>query len=53
MQILLGTTNPSKLRRFSALLDGFGCTFLSPHDLDIPSEPDETGTTPEENAPEE
>ncbi|MBQ8333459.1 MAG: non-canonical purine NTP pyrophosphatase [Clostridia bacterium] len=50
MQILLGTTNPSKIRRFSSLLDGFGCTFVTPPELEIHGEPDETGRTPEENA---
>ncbi|MBQ2725114.1 MAG: non-canonical purine NTP pyrophosphatase [Clostridia bacterium] len=50
MEILLGTTNPSKLKRFASMLDGCGCTFVSPDDLEIRGEPDETGRTPEENA---
>ena len=50
MEILLGTTNPSKLKRFASMLDGYGCTFRSPDDLKIDGEPDETGRTPEENA---
>jgi len=50
MEILLGTTNPSKLKRFASMLDGYGCTFLSPDDLDILGEPDENGFTPEDNA---
>lgn len=50
MEILLGTTNPSKLKRFAFMLDGCGCTFVSPADLKIEEEPDENGRTPEENA---
>jgi len=50
MEILLGTTNPSKLRRFASMLGGCGCTFLSPKDVNITGEPDENGRTPEENA---
>lgn len=50
MEILLGTTNPSKLKRFASMLDGHGCTFLSPRDLAVKGEPDENGPTPEDNA---
>ncbi len=50
MEILLGTTNPSKLKRFASMLDCCGCTFITPNDLNICGEPDENGRTPEENA---
>lgn len=50
MQILLGTTNPSKAKRLQQLLDGYDVTFLTLNDLGITREPPETGKTPEENA---
>ncbi len=49
-KILIGTTNPSKVRRFSMLLSGYAVEFCTLSDLGIDSEPNETGTTPEENA---
>lgn len=49
-KILLGTTNPSKVRRFQTLLEGYPVEFLTLHDLNITEEPEETGQTPEENA---
>ena len=42
MKVLIGTTNPSKVKRFTDL--------LSDYDIDIFDEPAETGRTPEENA---
>lgn len=50
MKILIGTTNPSKVKRFSELLAEYEIEFLTPSDLGIENEPDETGTDPEENA---
>ncbi len=50
MKVLIGTTNPSKLRRFEELLSGYDIEFYSLRDLGIDVEPDETGKTPEENA---
>lgn len=50
MRILLGTTNPSKVKRFSDLLKGYDVEFVTLKDLAITDEPKENGTTPEENA---
>ena len=50
MKVLLGTTNPSKVRRFSELMGGYGIEFFTLNDLGIDTEPDECGKTPEENA---
>lgn len=50
MQILLGTTNPSKVERFKKLLAGSPVEFLTLKDLGITAEPREQGSTPEENA---
>ena len=50
MKVLIGTTNPSKLRRFEELLSGYNIEFFSLRDLGIDTEPEETGKTPEENA---
>lgn len=50
MEILIGTTNPSKVARFQSLLDGYDIRFLTLRDLDIRTEPEETGASPLENA---
>ena len=50
MKVLLGTTNPSKVRRFSELLSGYDVEFCTLRDLGIDEEPEECGRTPEENA---
>lgn len=50
MKVLIGTTNPSKLRRFRELLSGYNIEFYSLSDLEITLEPQEYGTSPEENA---
>ncbi len=50
MKVLIGTTNPAKIRRFEDLLDGCGLDFCTLKDLGVTEEPEETGTTPEENA---
>lgn len=50
MKILIGTTNPSKVEYFAAMLSGFGIEFMTLGDLGIEDEPQETGKTPMENA---
>ncbi|MDE6844188.1 MAG: non-canonical purine NTP pyrophosphatase [Lachnospiraceae bacterium] len=50
MKVLIGTTNPSKAKRFEELLDGHGVEFYTLKDLGIEAEPEEKGKTPEENA---
>lgn len=50
MRVLIGTTNPSKVKRFEKMLAGYDVEFLTLHDLGVVQEPKETGKTPEENA---
>lgn len=50
MKVLLGTTNPSKVNRFSNLLKDCGIEFITIKDIKITVEPEENGKTPEENA---
>ena len=50
MKVLLGTTNPSKVKRFSTLLADCDIEFVTLKDLGIEDGPEETGNTPEENA---
>ncbi len=50
MEILIGTTNPSKVARFQSLLEGYDLRFLTLRDLGIRTEPEETGASPLENA---
>lgn len=50
MKVLIGTTNPSKVKRFEEFLDGLGVEFYALKDLNIQDEPEEVGKTPEENA---
>lgn len=50
MEVLIGTTNPSKVGRFEALLSGYDVMFYTLQDLQIRTEPEERGNTPEENA---
>ena len=49
-KVLLGTTNPSKVNRFSKLLEGNHVEIFTLRDLNIVDEPEEIGKTPEENA---
>lgn len=49
-KILIGTTNPSKIQRFQALLSGYDVQFYTPGSLNITGEPEEKGRTPKENA---
>ncbi len=50
VQVLIGTTNPSKVKRFEKMLAEYDVEFLTLRDLGITDEPQETGSTPEENA---
>lgn len=49
-KILIGTTNPSKVKRFEAMLADYDAAFCTLSDLGITEEPEEQGATPEENA---
>jgi len=50
MDILIGTTNPAKINRFTHLLSGCPVRILTPKDLSIDCEPEESGCNPVENA---
>ena len=50
MKVLIGTTNPSKVKRFADLLSGYNVNLYTLRDLNITAEPEEKGKTPEENA---
>lgn len=50
MKVLIGTTNPSKVKRFEELLAGCDIDFCTLKDLEIEQEPEESGNNPEENA---
>lgn len=50
MKVLIGTTNPSKVKRFEKFLDGCDIEFCTLKDLGITQEPEESGMNPEENA---
>lgn len=50
LKVLIGTTNPSKLRMFEEWLGDYPVTFVTLSDLGITGEPTETGDTPTENA---
>ena len=50
LRILIGTTNPSKIAFFQKMLEGLHAAIVTPCELEITGEPQETGTTPEENA---
>ena len=50
MQVLIGTTNPSKLRLFEQVLAGYPIEFVTLRDLNITAEPEEMGRNPAENA---
>lgn len=50
MKVLIGTTNPSKVRRFEGFLKDYDVEFYTLDDLNITEEPAESGNTPEENA---
>ena len=48
MRVLLGTTNPSKVKRFSDLLKGYDIEFITLRDIEVIEETKEMGNTPEE-----
>ena len=50
MRVLLGTTNPSKVKRFKSLLSNHNIDFFTLNDLGVKDEPQETGNDPRENA---
>ena len=50
MKVLLGTTNPSKVKRFKSLLSNYNINFITLKDLQINDEPQETGNDPRKNA---
>lgn len=50
MRVLIGTTNPAKVRRFEEFLPNSGIEYLTLKDLSITAEPEEGGNSPEENA---
>ncbi|MBP3650350.1 MAG: non-canonical purine NTP pyrophosphatase [Clostridia bacterium] len=50
MKVLIGTTNPSKLRMFEEWLEGYPVEFVTLSELGITGDPSETGDTPTENA---
>ena len=49
-RLVIGTNNPGKLREFRQLLDGCGFDLVTPRDLGVSFDPDETGSTYAENA---
>lgn len=50
MQVLLGTTNPAKLKFFQDALSGYDVDLITLNDMHITDEPTETGANPGENA---
>lgn len=50
MDVLIGTTNPAKISRFTKLLSNCSVRILSPKDFSINEEPVEDGRNPIENA---
>lgn len=50
MKILIGTTNPAKVKVFSKQFEGYPVEFLTLTDLGIEKHPDEDGINPMENA---
>lgn len=50
MQLLIGTNNQGKFIEISEVLNGLPITPVKPTDIDISGDPEETGSTFEENA---
>ena len=50
MKLLVGTGNPGKVREFRELLDGLPVELVTPADIGLDIEVEETGDTLEENA---
>ncbi len=49
-RLVIGTNNPGKLREFRELLDGCGFELVTPRELGVNFDPEETGSTYAENA---
>ncbi len=49
-KLVIATNNPGKLREFQMLLDGCGFELVTPRDLGVNFDPEETGSTFAENA---
>ncbi len=49
-KMILASSNPHKLREFWEILGPLGCEVISQHEAGIDLEPEETGTTFEENS---
>ncbi len=49
-RLVVATNNRGKLREFRALLDGCGFALVTPAELGVPFDPEETGSSFEENA---
>lgn len=49
-KMILASSNPHKLREFREILEPLGCEVISQHDAGIDIDPDESGTTFEENS---
>ena len=50
MQVLIGTTNPAKLKFFQDALSEYDVDLITLNELGITAEPGETGRNPGENA---
>jgi XTP/dITP diphosphohydrolase len=49
-KLVIATNNPGKMREFQRLLDGCGFELVTPRDLGVNFDPEETGSTFAENA---
>lgn len=49
-RLAIGTNNPGKLREFQQLLDGCGFDLVTPREVGVNFDPEETGSTYAENA---
>jgi len=50
MDVLIGTTNPAKVQRFTKLLEGCDVRILTPQNFSLSESPAEIGKDPAENA---
>ena len=50
MKWVVATSNPGKLREFRAIFDAYGLELISKDEAGVAEDPEETGTTFEENA---
>ena len=50
MRILIGTTNPAKVKVFAKQFEGYSVELLTLTDLGVKKHPDEDGKNPMENA---